>query len=325
MKKAKLIIGICIFLFTIPLIAQKVLVNRKWEVENFPALQNTEKIQESNILVANKRLSGFAHLIKLAIIDRKTAAKEADDPQKFENTFRWLKYTPRNTYIRYVQDIEKEVKNPRSKVDCKLENFILAGMGTPCELKANLQIKLKEADGVKLTGLEKIKALTFNQRSGVELTQFDFLYKTDDEKRKPVGSLRKSLILLFKADKDGNLIKDKDGKAIINMVVTKIVYDHLSEGMKYTQLILDPSPMDEQMNDVVIYDRYNQKPTTISLLGMMANSANFPHRLRFKRKFYLKVLDHFFRLYRMVSGYATRDNDSYNEKVIKKVENGLTY
>ena len=99
----------------------------------------------------------------------------------------------------------------------------------------------------------------------------------------------------------------------------------MKDGVKNVQLIIDPSPTDDQLDDIIIFDRYNQKPANVTVLGTMSNTPVNPHRTIFKQKFYLKVLDHFFRLFRMVDGYAVREGNDYNRNLLEKVDKGLEY
>jgi hypothetical protein len=57
----------------------------------------------------------------------------------------------------------------------------------------------------------------------------------------------------------------------------------------------------------------------------MHNTPNNPHRVVFKRDFYLQLLDHFNSLYRMVDGYAKKDSNEYNQKVLKLLKKEMEY
>lgn len=330
MKPLKLLIAISIFLASVSLSAQKILINRQVEKTLYPDLQFTEEIQDRNIQEAHKRFYEFGHLVALAQNDRVTLAKDMEFPPKydFKTMFRWLQFTPRNTYVRYIEDIDQPMKKD-DKGKATGGNLFLQAFGDPEEVKAMLKERIDEAKGVKVDA----KELTWNGRKGIELTQFEFIYDADEPERKPVGSLRKTMAILYKQGADGKFELDKDkpadeeGRPVyrVDMVVLSVVSDNTKEGVKHVQVIIDPDPNTPNMDDVVIFDRYNQKPLQVTILGMMWNTPNYPHRVRFKQKFYVKALDHFFRLYRMVSNYARRDGNDYNERVIEKVEDGLTY
>ena len=325
MKLRNIIISLALTLFVGgALMAQPRMIDREEEAKEFPDLQKTEKIQDDNIIIANSRLQKFWYLVDMAKYDRQRLAAEYSEPLEFKNTFRQVKYTPRNTYIRYVQDVENTEKKKIKQADGKeiekdvTSNYILAGFGDPKELKELLTKKVAAAKDV--SKISTAKEVNFEgKRIGIELTQFEFIYSDDEERRKAVGSRRKSVALYFVPNPEGEKDPLHGEKLKLDMVVTKIVEDHLIHGVRYLQLIIDPTPNDAQLDDVIIYDRYNQKPTSISILGMMSNTPNHPHRLQFKQKFYIKHLNHFFRLYRLLEGYATRDGNNYNRELLEKV------
>lgn len=313
MTRAILLTASAVLFFSSALAAQPRLIDRKEEAKRYPDLQVTESVQDQEVIERLKGLAAYGHLVDMARVDRKTKWQEDYvDPQKFENTFRLLKFTPRNVYVRYVEDIEDLKKTADGKIK---GNFILAGMGAADELHQLLESKIADAK----TSNVKAEKISYGQgRTGIELTQFDFIYEADEEKNKAVGSLRKSLALYFTGG-------GKGAEPVLNMVVLTTVYDHLANGVTFKQVVVDPTPLDTNLDDIIIYDRYNQKPTAITVLGTMSNTPNDPHRVRFKKKFYTKVLSHFYRLYRMVDSYARRDGNEYNREVIEKLEDTLEY
>ena len=313
MARVNTALAFALLFFVVGLAAQPRLIDRKNEAKLYPDLQVTERVTDGEVLERMKGLSAYGHLVDMARVDRKIKWQEDYvDPQKFENTFRLLKFTPRNMYVRYVEDVEDLKKAADGKIK---GNFLLAGMGPAEELHEQLQQKVNDAKGVGI----KVEKIAYGQgRTGIELTQFDFIYGNEPDGRKAVGSLRKSLTLLYSGGAKG-------GEPVLNMVVATTIYDHLAEGVTFKQVIVDPSPLDTNLDDIIIYDRYNQKPTSISVLGMMSNTPNDPHRVRFKKKFYTKYLSDFYRMYRMVDSYAKRDGGEYNREVIEKLEDNLGY
>ena len=133
------------------------LVDVKYENENFPALQKTEENLDKNIQNAYERIRGFGHLVPMAKEDRVLRQKEEADPYDFKNTFRNIKYTPRNTYLRYVKESAP---------------FLLVGLGDPQTLQQQIQ---EQAQRAQSAGLQ-VQPLNFGDRDGIELTQFDFIY-----------------------------------------------------------------------------------------------------------------------------------------------------
>ena len=320
MKWARMTLAIVCSAFLLTSVgAQEQLLDRKLEAQKYPELQNTEKIHENNLQISIKVLARFGHLVNLAKKDRQTMAQELADPQNFKNTFRFITYTPRNTYVRYTEDVVDPTDKKTGKV--VKGNFILAGFGDPKEIQALMDHKISQAQSIGV----KTNKVAFNQkRPGLELTQFEFIYdyetKTSAQvppKRIPTGSRRKSLSLYYKP---GGASKNE-----LDLIVVKIVHDRLLEGIRHTQLILDPSPNDDNFDDIIILDRYNQKPTVVSILGMMSNNPNYPHRNEFKQKFYGRLLAHFYQLFKMVDNYAKRDGNSYNEKALHKLRRSMEY
>lgn len=290
------------------LLAQPRLVNREEEKTEFPDLQNTEARQEKNIQDAYQRLRSMGFLVKMTNQDRELKAKEDEEPLNFDYTYRYVKFTPHNTYIRYV---------------AAEQQFLLNTFGAQEAVKKLIDDRVAKAKEIKAWGEGSQEVAFSAEKKGVELTQFEFIYNDDEEGvRKAIGSRRKSVSLFF--DQAGTDIP-QGTELTLNMVVTRIVEDNFRHGIRDTQLIIDPSPNTPLMDDVIILHRYNEKPTSITVLGMMSNTSTNPHRTRFKQKFYIKLLDHFFRLYRMVANYASKDDNDYNESVLEQLEHSMNY
>ena len=281
-------------------VAQRKVVDRKSEKEEYPALQVTEEKQEQNILHVQKRLNTFGRLVQMAREDRELMFQRIKNPNDFHNTLRNLEYTPRNTYIRYVKESPE---------------FLLVGMGNTQEILGNIREMTQKGNAANIN----IPDLTFQQRDGVELTQFEFI---KDDQNEAIGSRRKSVSLFFTQT---NTQADTEQNLQLSMTVTRVVEDDQKDGVKVVEVIIDPTPLDQQMDDVVVVRRYNYKVPQVSILGMMSNTPNFPHRTKFKKKFYNKLSEHFYRLYMLVDGYASKDQNDYNENLIEELENSMTY
>ena len=278
------------------------LVDVKYEKENFPALLATEGQLDKNIQNAYDRIRGFGHLVPMAKEDRIQKQKEEADPYDFKNTFRNIKFTPRNTYLRYVKESAP---------------FILVGMGDMQTLQQQIQNEAKRAQSAGL----QVQPLQFGDRDGIELTQFSFIYSEGPD-REAIGSIRKS-VTLFYAPAGGAADAEQQWK--LEAVVTRLVEDDFKMGIKNVEVIYDPSPDTENMDDVYIWHRYNQKEPNTVVLGTMHNTANFPLRNKFKQKFYVKLMDHFNMLYRLVDGYSKKDGQKYNETIIEFMEKHNRY
>ncbi|MCB1303937.1 MAG: hypothetical protein KDK37_06655, partial [Leptospiraceae bacterium] len=221
-------------LFSINLAAEPAVVDVQYENKEFPALQKTEDILDQNIQNAYDRIRGFGHLVPMAKEDRILKQKEEADPYDFKNTFRNIKYTPRNTYIRYVKESAP---------------FLLVGFGDPAIIQQQIQEQAKKAQDAGL----QVQPLNFGDRDGIELTQFDFIYSTGPE-RKAIGSRRKSVTLFF-SPAGGAADSEQEWK--LEAVVTRLVEDDFKMGIKNIEVIYDPSPATPEMDDVYVFHRYN--------------------------------------------------------------------
>lgn len=286
------------------LLAQPKLIDREEEKREYPDLQVTEAQLDKNIQDAYKRLSMFGPLVGLAKDDRAKYFKHKENPLDFRHTLKNIVYTPRNTYFRYVKESPE---------------FLLVGFDSTQEMLA----KIKErVDYVVGQGV-KANQLQFKERDGIELTQFDFIYAEDNPQRSTVGSKRKSLTLFYERVNQSTIDSPQDFQ--LTMVVSRVTEDNIKDEVKNVELVIDPDPQSEGMDDVIIIHRYNQKPTNVIVLGAMHNTPNFPHRMQFKRDFYLLLLDHFDILYKMIDGYSKKDGNKYNEKVIEYLKNSMHY
>lgn len=283
--------------------AKPPVVNPQEEQEKYPDLQKTEDLLEESILQSYTRMQSFGHLVALVKEDRALAAAELEDKYDFRNRFRNVKYTPRNTYIRFVKESPE---------------FLLVGFGELDQINEETQKQLQLAQEAGL----QIQAPQFGNREGVELTQFEFIYDPDSPKRVAIGSIRKSLTLFVTP---GQNEADAEQEVKVSAVVTKLVEDDFKQGIRNIELVYDPSPDTKEMEDVVIYHRYNYKVPNVVLLPTMNNTANYPHRIEFKRKFYVKLIDHYNMLYRLVDGYARKDGNEYNEEVLDLLKKHTQY
>ena len=58
---------------------------------------------------------------------------------------------------------------------------------------------------------------------------------------------------------------------------------------------------------------------------VMSHPQEIHELARFKQQFYVKLLDHFWRLYSMVANYASKDDNDFNEEVIEDLEHSIDY
>jgi hypothetical protein len=283
--------------------AQDRVIDRDKEKAQFPDIYQSEKIQDINILNAYQNLRPFGHIVQMAKQDRVNSFLEIKDPTNFKYMSRFLRYTPRNSYIRYIKE-EPDI--------------MLTGFGDTKEMQGMISEKVKLANNNGVAA----KEIQFAGRDGVELTQFEFMYNDSDPAHAAIGSKRKSLLLFFKP---AGQTADARQALELDLVIGRFVEDKINEGTKNVEIIIDPTPLDEQMDDVIVIHRLNNKEPTVAPLGIMSNTPNYPHRLQFKQKFYIRLLDHFYRLYTLVDSYAKKDGNDFNDGLIEELEKSLTY
>jgi hypothetical protein len=299
------ILGVlAVSLFAGALIAKPKIIDRETEKKTYPDLQTTEGILDRNISEAYRRLGLFGPLVSMAKEDRDKYFKERQDPLDFRHTLKNIVYTPRNTYVRYVKEGA---------------DFLLVGMGDTPETQAKIAERIAEANNAGV----QVAALAFQEREGIELTQFEFVYAEDEQVREAIGSRRKSVSLFYKRTAPGNVDTEQD--FTLDLVVTRIVLDNFKKGVKDVEIVIDPTPLTENQDDVLILHRYNQKPSQVVVVGTMPNTPNFPQRNGFKQKFYMKLLDHYNILFRLLDGYAKKDGNAYNDTVIELLRKSTEY
>jgi len=286
------------------LAAKPKIIDREQEAKDYPDLQTTESILEKSIAEGYSRLGLFGPLVNMAKEDRDKYFKEREEPLDFRHTLKNIVYTPRNTYVRYIKESA---------------DFLLVGFGDTAETQAKISEKTAEATNAGV----QVQNFAFQDREGIELTQFEFIYSEDQAVREAIGSRRKSVSLFYKRTGQGNV--DTENDFTLDLVVTKIIHDNFKAGVKDIELVIDPSPLTSNMDDVIILHRYNQKPSQALILGTMPNTPNFPQRNTFKQKFYLKILDHYNILYRLLDGYAKKDGNAYNDTVIELLRKSTDY
>jgi len=284
--------------------AEPKIIDRAFEAKTYPDLQATEKMHEANIQIVYKAMNQYGPLVPLAAKDRATAFKEKTDPLKFENTFRFIKFTPMQTYARYVKESA---------------DFILSGMGDPKVVLETIAMRGKQANDAGITA----PAFQFQNREGIELTQYSFIYREIKEGKPAIGSRRKSVLLFFKPG--AGTQADSESSSQLDLVVTRIVEDNLVEGVKHTEIIIDPTPLTTEMDDVITLHRYNFEVTTCVMLATMSNTPVNPDRVTFKKQFYVHLLDQFHIFYRLVDSYSKRDGNDINEKTLDRMNHSMDY
>lgn len=279
-------------------------IDREDESKQYPDLQETEKGIEKNIVDTFKEFNNFGYLVAYLKEDRNLEFNAQRDPYDFRFRLENVNYTPRNTYIRYVKSSPE---------------FVMVGFGVPSDVQALINEKVEEAKAAQVNAVMP----DLNGIEGMELTQFDFIKEdTKKEAREVVGSVRKSMSLYYE---QVNQQADTEQQLKLKMAIMLVVDDHLRDGVKDKELIIDPSPLDDNMDDIIIVHRYNKKVPSVTILGTVDNTPSFPTRNKFKQKFYKKLSNQFYRMYQLVDNYAVKDDNEYNEDLTEELIEQMRY
>ena len=306
MKKLKnriyIIATMAILLFSGLVFAQP-LIDRAAEREEFRSLQYAEKIQDKNIQETFDYLETFGYMTDMMKFDRSLAVKAEKEPHNFRNDLRKLKYVPWRNTLRYVKEGEA---------------FLLTSFGDIEEVKGLIQSKLTVARSHKIA----LPEFGYGQREGIELTWYGFLYEKGKEKRRAIGSQSKSLTLYF-APTDKNQFNQQNYR--LDRATLKIVYHDMLRDSKDVELIIDPTPKDDQMDDIVILHRYNFAPSSVYVLGMMHNNKSFTHRFDFKKKYHNFLRNQFLQMFQRIAKYNKYSENVNHGLHVKRLQKGLSF
>ena len=256
--RAKLLGSVVLFtlLLSSVLFAQWKLVDRQKENKKYQSLQQSGKSWDRNIQEAYGQLAQFGFLVELAKRDRAIAILAEKEPHDFRHDKRDLKFVPWRNNIRYVKEGEQ---------------FLLNSFGKLSEVKELIKKKVELAAKNNVT----VPNPNIGGREGVEVSQFGFVYAKDPDKTRAIGSQRKWIGLYFA----------QPGQNELSFASLRVEYHNFRSGVKEIELIIDPSPIDDQMEDIVIVHRYNQTAPKVYLLALMHNNKSFAHRNEFKKKY----------------------------------------
>ncbi len=277
--------------------AQEAVVDREKEKKKFKSLYYSEKIWEKNIKSAYDTLGSFGHLVKLAKNDRALSVLSEKEPLNFNHDKVALRYVPWRSSIRYVKEGERLILNTFGKLE---------------EVKTLIKSK------IDLAKMNKINAsdLNIGNRDGIELSRFGFIRVKDPDKIRAIGSQRDWLSLFFAPQ--GN-----DKKGLIALATLRTEYNNLRAGVKDVQIIIDPSPMDDNFDDIVIISRYNQDTPSVSLVGLMRNDKSFSHRNEFKRRYHKFLRHEFVQIVKRISKYNSITSNELHTKQFKIMDRNI--
>ena len=285
------------------LFAQQEYIDRKREAKEFRSLLYAESIQDKNIQQAFTYLGSLGYMTELAKFDRNLAVRAEKEPHNFRTDLRRLKYVPWRNTLRYVKESEQ---------------FVLNSFGDLEEVKALIQSKLALARGHKID----LPEFGYGARDGVELTWYGFLYEKGPTKRRAIGSQSKSLTLYF-IPSDKNKFNQQNYK--LERATLKIIHNNMLQDSKQVEFIIDPTPLDDKLDDILIVTRYNYAPPEIYVLGMMHNNKGFSHRLEFKKKYHNYLRNQFLQMFQRIAKYNKFTENVRHEKHLQRLQRGLEF
>ena len=290
-----------VFIFTLllsgVLFAQRRIIDKQEENLKYKLLQQTGKGWDKSIQEVFSQLAQFGFLVELAKNDRATAILAEKEPYNFRYDKRHLKFVPWRSNIRYVKEGD---------------SLLLNSFGKISEVKELINKKIQLATAQNNV---KVANPSIGNRDGVEISQFGFVYAKGPDKTRVIGTQRKWISLYFA----------QPARAELSLATIRIEYHDFREGVKEVELIIDPSPTDKQMEDIVIIHRYNQTVPEVYLLALMSNDKSFAHRNQFKKKYHGYLRSHFLQSLRRMAAYNTLTTHGAHEKEVKRLERGLEY
>jgi len=264
---------------------------RMLEAKHFPELQAAERSQEANIREMYRTLNRYGPLARTMGKDSVAAFQDTADPLHFKKVYGFVSFTPTDTFARYVRETP---------------DFVFAELGEPKTILDLISHGTRQAKGEGLV----IPGLQLQNREGIELTRFQFLYRQTSAGKQVIGSHRRSLLLFFKPGSSSALAPELD------LVVMRISEVQPRDAIKHLEVIIDPSPLSASTEGVIRLNRYNTGITTCDILATFENNPGYPQRLKFKKDFHAQLLEQFNVFYDLVDNYALLNSKKQGEKTL---------
>ena len=243
---------------------------------------------------------------------------------------------------RYILSLAKEAIHGGRLMGCKILNLILiftlsttAFAVNPALSKSKTpQENLNEAEGkmdkkileinkslgtyhvlkeVKLEYLPQQTEVIKGDEGGfstIKLISYDFIPL--GYSGKSVGHKEKYVKLFFKGE-------------TLEKIETKVLEQNFREDTRYTSKVEDPKPSTEKMDDLVVVTQFNREDTYKVELKDMDNTLANPHRLKFKRDYYIPHLTHFEKLFRYTLAYQKFFGRGSDKVTIERLKRSLNY
>lgn len=177
----------------------------------------------------------------------------------------------------------------------------------------------------KLTRYAKLQALTVqytpfqtifrknNEENFIEIEAYSFLTEGMVETNGDRAGFRKRTVRLFY---ENNTLSKVEASVIEENFITK---------ERYESTVTDPSPIDDNVNDITLSTKFNKDSKYSIGLTKMENTRTNPLRIQFKRDFYINFLKDFEKLYRYTEEYQKQYGTQEDYITIQNLKRGLIY
>ena len=151
------------------------------------------------------------------------------------------------------------------------------------------------------------------EKNFVEIEAYSFLTEGMVETNGDRAGYRKRIVRLFY---ENNALSKVESSVIEENFITK---------ERYESTVIDPSPTDDNINDITLTTKFNKADTYSIGLKKMENTISNPLRIEFKRDFYINFLTDFEKLFRYTEEYQKQYGTQDDYITIQNLKRGLVY
>ena len=177
----------------------------------------------------------------------------------------------------------------------------------------------------RLTRYAKLQALT------VEYTPFQTIFRKDGDKNyveiEAYSFLTEGMVKT-NGDRSGyrkRVVRLFYENNALSKVESSVIEENFITKERYESTVLDPSPTDENTNDITLTTKFNKAETYSIGLAKMENTISNPLRIEFKRDFYINFLTDFEKLFRYTEEYQKQYGTQEDYITIQNLKRGLVY
>jgi hypothetical protein len=164
---------------------------------------------------------------------------------------------------------------------------------------------------------------------GFKMIQYDFVYPTGKRGiTAPQGSRTKSIALYFEGDKLSKIVSEledvdfKQNTRTMDIVVDEDPHTD-PETLKYVSH--KEGEKVEKIDDIKFKHIYTNRSSYEKIVADMKLEISNPHRIMFKRDFYIKHLKHFENLFRLTDDYQRSTRQDRDKYVVEDLKESLDY